>query len=164
MHLRMIKLHYKEFIAENHYHYIIHIYDIHFIFKKKHNYQLQLLHYDCHSSVSWLFKFFHYVPSDRPAHEKQSKRQYICYTITITILIFLHCYKTECWIPLHSMHVSRLKSSWHGKCFLLLDRVNTCSRMDSSNHNGKLHWRILTQTGIFHWLSFPKMEFSNDSS
>ena len=74
-----------------------------------------------------------------------------------------HCYKTECWIPLHSKDVSGLKSSWHGKCFLLLDRVNTCSRMDSSNHNGKLHWRILTQTGISHWLSFPKMEFSNDS-
>ncbi len=31
----------------------------------------------------------------------------------------VYCYKTECWIPLHTMDVSGLKSSWHGSvsCF-----------------------------------------------
>ncbi len=50
--------------------------------------------------------------------------------------------------PQHGCIWTKVFLAW--KVFLLLDRVKTCSRMDSSNHNGKLHWRILTQTGIFH--------------
>ncbi len=80
-------------------------------------------------------------------------------TLLFLHVFYLHCYKTECWFPLHSKDVSGLKSSWHEKCFLLLDRVNTCSRMDSSNHNGKLHWKILTQTGIFHDYPSPRWSF-----
>ncbi len=94
----------------------------------------------------------------RPLHTlTASTRSYGLYTISThsyhlyKLLRPLHCYKTECWIPLHSMDVSGLKSSWHGKCFLLLERVNTCSRMDSSKYNGKLHWK-----------SLHKQEFSID--
>ncbi len=62
IHTDIVTLH-KEFIAENHHHYTIHNYVIHFIFFNKQKYPLQLLHEDRHSSVSWLFKFFRYVPS-----------------------------------------------------------------------------------------------------
>jgi hypothetical protein len=66
-----ITLHYKEFIAENHYPFTIHIYDIHYIYFLKHNNHLQLLHDDRLSSVSQLFKFFRCLPSASPAHENR---------------------------------------------------------------------------------------------
>jgi hypothetical protein len=65
----MNKLHYKEFIAENHHHYTVPINDIHFIFFKNQKYQLQLLHDDRHSSVPRLFKLLPMRSVIRPAHE-----------------------------------------------------------------------------------------------
>ncbi len=56
-------------------------------------------------------------------------------TLSYSLSIFLlsrenvHCKKTRGQIPLHSTDVHGPKSSWNGKCFLLLACVKSCSIM-----------------------------------
>ncbi len=85
-----------------------------------------------------------------------------------------HCKKTRGQIPLHSTDVHGPKSSWNGKCFLLLACVKSCSTMNVSDGsenfivepfhgqefstNGHSQtWNfplVLYINGIFRWCSF----------
>jgi hypothetical protein len=73
----------------------------------------------------------------------------------------VHCKKSHGQIPLHSQDVHGPKSSWHGKCLLLLAWVKPCSILQFFNSNGKFQLEnpstdknfplmTLPEAGVFH--------------
>ena len=73
----------------------------------------------------------------------------------------LHCKKSHGQIPLHSQDVHGPKSSWNGKCLLLLAWVKPCSILQFFNSSGKFQFEnpstdrnfplmTLPEAGVFH--------------